>query len=439
MMKIFYLLLLTTVLVLSGCGGASDVEQKQTDVFPFPCKTRDRAYYVDKDGNETAGLNQAIADLNLGRWWEPVFFCDGLLRIDKRRDDGQRVCLFLDDKGNVVLDVMKSVFAGLFDEKPEYARCSDFSRGIAFVKSGSLEPKVYAINKKGEVLYEFEGIPTTGFNESGEAFFRAPNGDYGVMNDKGKVVVEPSRGIVPSDNLPPVKGCVVASSGNGVGLMSYDGKYVVEPLYSCISVLDANDNVVFTRFDGTVGIADKSGNVLCETDYSSLVNDGKWYYFTTKGDEVGWCDEKGEVKIGPLRRSEEQSVRGRYEWYPNMFYGSPYSVGTQTTVGEDGNYRFASGCLSVASLEDKTGHGGTYFFEPDDATADGIVFITPVVNGRVVGMDPGSKTGRVYRVDGNKLTMVSPQGFYPKYGHGYLNIIGRMALNPTYGWKGVDK
>lgn len=65
-MKSLYFLFFTMIMLHSGCGGSSNVEQKQNDIFPFPCKTRERAYYVDKDGNEMETLDHALVNLNLG-------------------------------------------------------------------------------------------------------------------------------------------------------------------------------------------------------------------------------------------------------------------------------------------------------------------------------------------------------------------------------------
>lgn len=432
-------MLFTMVLLLSGCGGTANVEQKQNDIFPFPCKTRERAYYVDKNGNEMESLNQALVNLNLGRWWEPGFFYDDVLRVDTKRD-GERICLFLDENGNTVLNVAQDVFPKLFTQYPEYAKCSDFSRGIAFVKSGSLEPKVYAISKQGETLFEFEGTPTSGFNDKGEAFFRAPNGEYGVINDKGEVIMEPNPYVLPNHNgVPPVKSSVIVRVDNKCGIMTYNGQFIINPIFSIVSNLDDNDCVVFKTYGEGIGIADKSGKVLCQTDYEDIVNDGKWYYYTTNDNQVGWCDKNGEVKIGPLKKSDAQSKRSRYDWYPNPFFGSNYSVGTQTSAGEDGNCRFISGCLSVNALEELASTGNKYEFVANDPIEHGIVFISPMVNDRIIGIDPRSHVGWVYKVEGNKLVQVNTTGFYPKLNTVNIYILGQKALNPSYEWSGIDK
>lgn len=439
-------------ILLTGCSGTSEVKQKQYDIFPFPCKTKARAYYVDRDGNEMEDLNKAIENLNLGRWWEPGFFYDGVLRIDYK--ETERVCLFLDEKGNEVLNLMQDVFPKIFPDRPELARCSDFSNGIAFVRRTQFDSNVFAINKNGEVLYEFEGIPTSGFNKQGQAFFEV-NGKYGVMTTKGEILFAPSdriRILYPEE--PPVKNCFIVQENNGgLGLMRLDGSFVISPDCYRLSNLDENNCVVFKRSGendqpNTIGIADNSGKVLWqanEKDYREFENDGKWYYFMTSDNEVGWCDKNGVVKIGPLKKYDDVSFRSQVEWYPRPFYGAAESVGTNRSI-IDGDYFYTSGCMSVKALKEMSTDGDYNLNVDVKASYPGVLLITPIVNGRAVGIDMTWEKAFVYSFNGGKLrpiikakevTEMIDEGFIPKYDYYYFHNYGKRTLNPVFGWSGV--
>ena len=84
-------------------------------------------YYVDENGEKMDALSGELAAIG----WKPNlnyslgsgFFKDGLLKV--------RDVYFFDRNGTLVLNV-EEVFAKVFGEYAEYAKCSDFSEGIAY-------------------------------------------------------------------------------------------------------------------------------------------------------------------------------------------------------------------------------------------------------------------------------------------------------------------
>lgn len=430
-MKVKLISIILLGFLLSSCGGGSN--QSRQGFYAIPCKDRaGNSYYLNENGEWLQNLSQTLESLDLGRWWEPGFFQDGLLRVDSRNGN-DRICMFLDSAGNVKLDVYNTVFKQLFPEKPEYAKCTDFSQGIAFVRDGSLLPKSYAIDKSGKVLFELEGTPISGFNEKGQAFFRNPSGHNGVISKSGEILMEPNENIYENPyHLPPVGDCVNYRLDNKVALMKFEGKGTA-PLSFQLMIPDENGCVVICDFEGRWGIATVDGKVLCSTDYKHLENDGKYYYFLTKDNRAGWCDKNGNVVIGPIGENVNQAKRSRYEGLPRPFYGSKWSVGTITTVDDFRDYAFHSACMTEDELKKM---GDTY--DPESvspkSTVSGIA-ISPMVNGRTIITN---KKGQalVYSFESGALTEHGDDRFVPKYGYYEFNIWGLYVMNPVTQWKG---
>ncbi|MDE5660714.1 MAG: hypothetical protein K2I28_07485 [Muribaculaceae bacterium] len=443
-----------TGLLVSCSSGAGEVEQKQHDIFPLPCKEKVghwdyRAYYVDKDGKEIESISESLNQLDPNHNFEPAFFQDGLLNVDVRTPDGvNRV--FIDEKGSIVID-MKQVLSKLGLQNQisiEYARYSDFSHGLCFVEAVNGNDLVYiAINKKGDVVFMLDYRPISAFNAKGQAYCKNNSGHIGIFSDKGEILVNPAEDIEDSgdasETLPPVEDAVIRRDNDGkFTLYSYSGKALTAAMpYRFIP--DANDCCVVpaSGHSGRYSIISKDGEVLCTTDFRRLENDGKWYWYETADREYGWIDRNGEVKIGPLKLKDSQSRHSRIDGFPNPFYGGEYSVGTATTVGEDRNYSYRGGCMSVALLQKMAEDGGFYELDGLDsgsASQPGVIMLSPMVNGLVIGQN--SQTGRalVWKMKGKKLMPVNEEyEFIPAYGRNYIRFYGTYALNPGALWKGL--
>ena len=400
------------LLLLSGCEGASDVKQKQHDLFPFPCiSDSGRIAYVDKDGEYLQELYELLISLHLPKSYRPGLFQDDLIRIDSHNEDYERICLFADKDGNVVLnmlDVMARVFPG---ENTDYTRCTDFSHGIAFISNDWLHS--YAINKKGEVVFEFDGTPQSAFNKKGQAYFKDISGHYGIISSTGKTLYEPNQNVFPYSNatwgdypMPVEDAVILRAEDGGFILTSYDGK----PLSAITKkpfVPDNNGCSITQGRGGIYSIIDKEGNTLCRIDCDIIHNDGKlyWYQSITRN-EVGWIDKDGNIKIGPLKRAENQSKYSRIDWFPNMFYGSAYSVGTKTEEW-DNNFEFFGGFFSPKKLN-YMAEEGYYFSNISDSHFNdnlnwGAIILTPVVDGRYIAVSAITGYAHVFKIGKDPL------------------------------------
>lgn len=425
MKTMFYLSLICVVTLFSACG--SNTKQPQRSFFPIPCMSKAGFYYVDENGEKMDALSGELAAIG----WKPSlgsgFFKDGLLKV--------RDVYFLDRNGTLVLNV-EEVFAKLFGEKAEYAKCSDFSEGIAFVQGGSLadRTRATAINKKGEVLFELAGRPLTAFYE-GVAYFMAADGNIGVFNSKGEIVVEPrediARAVTEYVTTPPLRGKASVKNEEGlIGAINFEGELVVDYISKDLPLeFDQNDCAVFYK-DSRYGLVDGKGKILIEPIYMRLENDGKWYYFKTEDDKIGWCDKDGKEKIAAVNRDIEFKYR-RTEAGPYPFYGSDYSIAF-STYDLDGERVY-----------------GSYAWTEDELEEDvvilqgkicGYLLVTPFVDGVAVGLNVKERT----------CTLISEKGiddiFHPELNDNYfacvwepadLEEIGDYVVHPWAYWEGA--
>ena len=443
-----FIYIIVLLLFVTSCNSLDNIEQEQHDIFPLPCKKYNRAYYVDKDGMELNGLSEALNRLVPNQNFSPTFFQDGLLRVDVSTPDG-RNRVFLNENGEVVLDMLKVIQS--LSPKPShwwnYAKFTDFSHGICFVETFKDNDRVYtAINKKGEKVFTLPYKPVSAFNEKGQAYCK-DNDKYGIISDKGEILLTPSEEVFggystmgySSEEVPPIPDAVIIKK-NGYTLCDYDGN-ALSATMSYPFRPDANGCCVIPMSDngGTWGIVDKDGKVLCETNYRNLRNDGKWYWFESRDGEYGWVDKNGETVIGPLKLQESQSRYSRTDRFPHLFYGSEYSVGTNTSNDKYGLTQI-SGCVSIADFKKMSESPLKEYdiLSYTKAQQSDIVLVSPVVNGYVIGIKNRWNKALVYKIDGEQLVPVNKENdFVPKYGESQFHIYGIYAINPNHLWQGL--
>lgn len=446
-LKVNIIIYLISLLLVTSCSSLDNIEQEQHDIFPLPCKKHNCAYYVDKDGMVLEGLFETLNQLVPNQNFAPTFFQDGLLRVDVNTPSG-RNRVFLNENGEVVLDMLK-VIQNLSPELPHwwnYAKFTDFSHGICFVETFNDNDKVYAaINKKGEKVFTLPYKPVSAFNEKGQAYCK-DGSKYGIISEKGEILLSPIEGVYAgystmgyqSEELPPIPDAVIIKDANGYTLCDYTGKALSATMDYPFRP-DANDCCVMPNNNGsTWSIISKEGKVLCETNYRNLQNDGKWYWFESHNGEYGWIDKNGEIKIGPLKLQESQSIYSRVDGFPHLFYGSGYSVGTKTSKYKD-DPTYISGCVSIADFKEMSESPLKEYdiLSYTKAQQSDIVLASPVVNGYVIGIKTRWNKALVYKIDGEQLVPVNEENdFVPKYGESYFHLYGTYAINPNHLWQG---
>jgi hypothetical protein len=103
---------------------------------------------------------------------------------------------------------------------------------------------------------------------NGRVFLKFANGKYGVLDDKGKIIVDGRYLNSSSFEL----GIAQVKTAAGVGSIDKDGKTVVPMIYEDVNVM-RGDRVRIKK-GGLYGIADKKGNVLIEPKFKSLMIPG---------------------------------------------------------------------------------------------------------------------------------------------------------------------
>ncbi len=428
-----FLSILSILICLSviSCDNAS---QNQHNIFPIPCIDKNgHPYYIDENGHRLDDLEESLKELGANKNWLPDFFKDGVIKVDLNRN-GSRICLFLDEDGETVLDVYNTVFRNLFPKEYDKALCTDFSEGIAFVTSDTTAFHSYAINKEGEVVFELNGNPVTGFNHRGRAFFKNSQGYYGVIATNGQVVMEPRESIVINRyNLPPRRGMVNYKTDGRYGLMSFNGQSTTGGISDNPMILDRNRCVVFyDKENDKYGIATKHGEILCITDYKDLRNDGKWYYFETKDNKIGWCDKNGKVVIPPIEKAGNQMANSKCFDLPRPFFGSKLSVVTLTTKGANGYPEYLSAGLLPKNMKSMK---GTLSIKNTVHPTESGIAISPIVNRRIMILDMLNRAN-LYLFKKGGVYKISKTPFEPRFGYEDFNTYGRFAIYPSSVWKG---
>lgn len=305
------ILLVSWSLMLLSCGGGN----QQVDIFPLVCyngmkynkdakEYTEDYYYGDAQGEVVIDYRGKVDAIDGKKVWSVGPFSDGLAKIITQGSN----CYFIDKQGQIVLNIGE-----LFGD---HYSCSDFSEGIAFIKApqGSFYS---AINKKGEHLFDLDGEPFTPFVD-GLALFRNMEHNYeiGIVNKKGEIILEPKHYKGFSFDLRHGKLCVKQEGEKLYGAINLKGNIVINSISEEPFYFDDN-NCAIVVCDNKYGLIDEDGEFLIEPQYDYLVNDGKWYQFTTEDNKAGWCDKKGKVMIEPFVDGDKKT--------PKLFYGDKWA------------------------------------------------------------------------------------------------------------------
>lgn len=189
----------------------------------------------------------------------------------------------------------------------KYIAATFYNDGLAWSvkENGPLN----AIDKSGDVVFEFkEGEVAFAFND-GVAVYMDKNGKYGAVSKKGDIVVEP----VWSDAYPLfVNGLLAVQNEKGLcGLINKKGEVVVDCQFDYIGISKGNNNYFMSNYvqalkDNRIpfkkgdswGIMNNKGEYIINPQFDEIILDGENYLFR-KGKMWGWCDSEGHYIINP--------------------------------------------------------------------------------------------------------------------------------------------
>ncbi|MDL2223490.1 WG repeat-containing protein [Bacteroidales bacterium OttesenSCG-928-M11] len=262
-LNLFSVLLLCAVLFSCGGGGEG------IDTNMIPVETNDGKFiYINQKGKTVLELEDKKAS----------YFSDGLAYF---YDYESSLYGYINKKGKVVIE-------------PQFSKAENFSEGIAWVTkpNGCIE----AINTKGKTLFSLEGIYSVMDFREGlatfEKFDEEGNRLYGVINKKGKVVIEPTENEIGFFR----HGVAKYESDFNYGLIDKSGKIIVNPQFDEILITGNED--LFAVKMGEWGIINKKGEYVINPRYQFIAPDGDKFLYR-EDRQSGWCNKKGESSIVP--------------------------------------------------------------------------------------------------------------------------------------------
>lgn len=277
-MKKHLFLALIVTLFISGCSSDNGWKSEDYELVPF-LKDNSTLVYVDTKTGEEKGY----------------FTYAGLFR--------EGVALVNDTNGYFYY-VDKDA-APVNEER--YIAATFFNDGLAWsVKKGA---PIVAIDKSGDVAFEFkEAEMAYAFND-GAAVFVDENGKFGAVNKKGKIIVEPEW-----NNAFPmfVNGLLVVQNEEGLcGLINKDGEVLVECQFDYMGIDKKSQSEFMSNYvqalkenripfkkGGSWGITNSKGEYVINPQFDEIILDGDNYLFR-KGKLWGWCDKEGHYIINP--------------------------------------------------------------------------------------------------------------------------------------------
>lgn len=263
--KLFSALLLLCA-VLFSCGGGSEGVDSQ--MIPF--STDDfKTVYLDQKGKTVLEVEGKSAS----------YFSNGLASFT---DSETELKGFINKKGKVVIEA-------------QFSKANNFSEGIAWVTkpNGHIE----AINTKGKTVFILEDIYSVMDFREGMATFEKFNEEgkrlYGVINKKGKVVIEPTENEIGYFR----HGIAIYVNDYNHGFIDQKGKIIINPQFDQVFV-KGNKDLIAVKM-GKWGVINRKGEYIINPRYHFIAPDGNMFIYTDDSRQIGWCNKKGEAIITP--------------------------------------------------------------------------------------------------------------------------------------------
>jgi len=199
----------------------------------------------------------------------------------------------------------------------EYASASIFSDGKAWVSEPHNHLK--AIDRDGNVLFEFPDAQTAMAFVAGTSFYTTVAGEWGVVNDKGKVIIEPSLGV----NLDRLSDRVFTSVRGQLYLLKRDFKawndgmvfdsaitQVITNAIEYEKILDWTNIeyvnhqltakmdeglMIVVKDDSLWGVMNEAGKYVIEPKFQMMIPDEDKYLVKVDSVMWGWCDAQGKM------------------------------------------------------------------------------------------------------------------------------------------------
>lgn len=154
--------------------------------------------------------------------------------------------------------------------------------------------KYGVIDDKGNILiepsYDVVNIP----NPTKAVFicyyeYNEETGEYKtkVLNDKGEQILSEYEQVLPlmckesTSNIPFEKSVLKYKENGKYGVIDFSGKKVTKPIYESIESLEYREGTLLVEQNGKFGLININGKEIIETEYDQIESDA---YYTTKND-----------------------------------------------------------------------------------------------------------------------------------------------------------
>ena len=164
----------------------------------------------------------------------------------------------LDDEFNFVDSTGKLVFQNWFETYPEYKLLATFHNGYCKVK---FEKGYNLLDTNGTKLMKKEVEDIGPF---GELIAFSKNQEWGYMNTKGQVVIQPTFDFAQSFS----GGNAIVRTEPFYGLIDAKGEYVIEPYQEDIRQI--NDSLYLFKNLGKFGLISSEGDTLLAPKYKNI-------------------------------------------------------------------------------------------------------------------------------------------------------------------------
>lgn len=181
-----------------------------------------------------------------------------------------------------------------------------------------------------------------------------------VINSKSEEMltgyeqIETLDNIDENDNVWYEENILKIKKNGKYGLIDLTGKEILPAEYDEITTLKGIENSIIIKKDGKVGLVNDSGNILAEAKYTEIKNLGDSY-------KNGYITVSEDGKYGIMGTTKRQILENKYDEISQNYLGNYYLVkedGKQKLIDSKGNTLIENG-----------------FDEIKSATSNGIIFV----------------------------------------------------------------
>ena len=159
--------------------------------------------------------------------------------------------------------------------------------------------KYGVINQKGKILIQpvFDDI---GYNFSSNLLSAKKGGKYGFVNKKGKFVINPIFSFVFDFKEGKAVFCDSISQKRKCGIIDGKGDIIVKPIYDYIGNNNAEKNIYIIKQGDKYGVINDKMKLILEPVYDEISKDYREdadAFTAKKGNKYGFIDQNGKLFI----------------------------------------------------------------------------------------------------------------------------------------------